>query len=280
MGLPKNFLSLLGPGASPLITTLVPMLAQTAAGEGGGGFLNQNTILAPPLFDNENNPIAVNDADTTTLIENVQITNVENVDASSAQYTIDSLNRIGNNPALVEQAKATYRARSRYLNGAEASAGFQAQDEVQQRAMAKLSGSRIPTEGLTDDGKKDVNKKQRKPTDRHYCSREIHEYNYMIKPLKRDPTTTPYEIVAEAGDHVANPGNPITFGLFVDAKDFRLGVELWRRLWSVAHAKNSKRLTALLGTTNDGLLDILISDPTIKPQLVAACTGVPFLQPD
>lgn len=280
MGLPQNFLSLVNPAATPILTQLIPMLAETAAGEGGGGFLNRNTILAPPLFDNENNPISVETADTTTLIENVQITNVENVDASSAQYTIDSLNKIARSQNTIDQARATYKARTRYIDPEAESARYQAQDELQERAMAKLSGSRVPTEGLTDDGKKDVNKKQRKPTDRHYCSREIHEYNYMIKPLKRDPTTTPYEIVAEAGDHVANPSNPITYGLFVDAKDFRLGVELWRRLWSVAHAKNSKRLSALLGETNDSLLQILISDPQIKPQLVAACTGVPFLQPD
>jgi hypothetical protein len=280
MGHGANILSLLNPGGAKLMTQLIPFLAATASGEGAGGFLNGFTINAPPLMDAEMNPISVNDADTTTLIENVTITTVGNVTNDSSQYMIDSLNRIGDDPILLTQMEANIKARAPYLDPAAASAGYRNHDPIQRAALPKVSGSPLPEKGLEPAAAAIVKGSRRKPTDRLYCSREVWEYNHIIKPTKANPLVRPLDIVAEAGDHIEHPTNPITYGQFVDSKDFRKAVELWRRLWTITRGKNVKSVTALLGTTPDGLLATLIADPAIKAQFVSLCTGVPFLQLD
>lgn len=277
----SSALDLIAPTAGPLLTTLLPLLASTATGEGGGGFLNGNTITAPPLLDNEMNQINVNDADTTTLINNIQIRDINSISQGDTQYLVDSLNRLGNNAVEKEQAIAAFKARDPYRDGSLHSDGYRQQDQFQQEALKKMHGSDVPTKGLDDDAAKLVKKRTRRPTDKYYVSREPHEFDFCMKPLKHFgfPGTT-IEHVAAAGDHTVNSNPGPDLGLFINAKEFRKGIELWRRLVNVVRGENVKRIAELTGTDQYTMLQSFIAEPGVKAELVAACTGVPFLLPD
>ena len=275
-----NALSLISPGGLQLVKALTPVLASAASGEGGGGFLNNMTINTTPLLDFEQNIISVENAPVADLIDNIKVEPIVNVNQTSTQYLVDTLNRIAQDPLDVEAAKANFKARPPYSDPANHSQGVREQDRIQREALRKLHGSRVPSEGLEDDAKAIVKETARKPTDKFYVSREPHEFDYCMKPLKRENDMTTIEAVADAGDHIINVTVAPTLGLFIDAKEFRKTIELWRRLVNITHSRNAKKLTELMGTTRHDLLQSLIAEPTTKALLVAGCTGVPFLQPD
>lgn len=275
-----NQLSLISPGGLQLVKALTPVLAATANGEGGGGFLNGFTVNTQPLFDFDQNIIKVDDADTTSLIQNIKIAPVSEVTEESSNYLVDTLNRLGNDPVEAAAAKADFKARPAHRDRDSASNGYNNQDLFQEEAMGRMLHHVLPHSGLTVEAAAKVKKSRRRPTDRHYVSREPHEFDYCMKPLKRANDRTTIEVVADAGDHIINPAQEPTLGLFIDFKKFRVGIELWRRLNNVSHSQNAKKITTLLGTTRQDFLESLIQEPATKAKLVEACTGVPFLQAD
>ena len=274
-------LDLISPAGSQLLRHILPVLAATASGEGGGGFLNGNSITAPPLMDADFNRIEVDDADATTLINNIQIRDITTISAGDTQYLVDSFNRLGGNDVERDQAQTTFKAMDPYRDGSLHSNGYRNQDLMQQDALKRMHGSDVPNKGLDPDAQKLVKSRTRRPTDRHYVSREPHEFDFCMKPLKHFgfPGTT-IEKMAEAGNHTLNPAVPPDLGLFINEKEFRKGIELWRKLVNVVRGKNIKEITILTGTTQHAMLQGLIEEPAIKAELVEACTDVAFLQPD
>lgn len=278
-----NVLDMLGGGAGQVAKMLIPLLADKALGQGGGGFLNGNTYNAAPLLDIDGTAIPVETADITDLINNITIQNINSITPESSRYLVDSMNRIGDHPPYRDQARETYGNRQTYAENDGSSEGYLRQDEFQDDAMGRMQQRRIPSDGLTDMAAKHVKKKQRRPTDHYYCSRQPHEFDYCMKKMSQSfhGGMTQIEAMADAGDHIIHPTQAPTLGAFIDVKHFREGIELWRTLLRIVRSKNAKRLVEAIGLPDQrALFDQLIAEPATKQLLVEACTDVPFLQLD
>ena len=126
-------------------------------------------------------------------------------------------------------SEADFAARPDYTDPAAASQGYRAHDDLQSQTLKKLLGEQVSTKDLDPDARAIVKKAGRAPTDRHYCSREPHEFDWCMTFLKRFSPHTTISAVAEAGDHILHPTVPPTLGAFIDVKHFRETIELWRK---------------------------------------------------
>lgn len=272
---------LLSGGGKQLARFLIPILTKEAVARGAGAFLNQFSVSAPPLKDEQGGNISVEDANVLDLIANITIGDINLIDSSNRQYLIDSLNRFADDPTEKNLARISFQNRDAYEQYPDASDEIKAQDNFQREAQGQVNKTNQPTEGLDLAAAKIVKQKNRASTDRHYVSRQPWEFDYCMKPLSAFHNgQTTIEAVGEAGDKIINPSQFPTLGAFIDAKLFRETIELWRSLVGVTKGRNMKRAMELTGSSREAFLASLIADPDTKIKFIEGTNDVPFLVPD
>jgi len=272
---------LLSGGAKQLARFLIPILTKEAVARGAGALLNQNSVSAPPLRDEQGNVISVTDADVLDLIANINIGEINVIDNANRQYLIDSLNRFAADQQEFDLAKASFQGRNAYQQYPDASEEIKGQDEFQREGQGQLNRTNQPTEGLDDAAAKIIKQKNRRSTDRHFVSRQPWEFDYCMKPLSAFHNfQTTIEVVGEAGNKIINPAQAPTLGLFIDAKLLRETIELWRRLVGITKGRNMKRAMELTNSSREEFLANLIAVPETKTLFVTGTDNVPFYQDD
>lgn len=114
------------------------------------------------------------------------------------------------------------------------------------------------TENGYDDGTQKVLRsfKKKRRTDRYYCSKEYHEWQYHVRSAEYSKVYDMFD-VAYNGQN-GNNGFP-TQGEWVDSKTYRRLVEMYRRVNRLTTGPGFKRLIQLMGTTRPALINALLT---------------------
>lgn len=134
-------------------------------------------------------------------------------------------------------------------------------------AVNDVDSDGITENGYDDDATKAIKKlKKRKRTDRYYCSKEAHEWRYHIKSLEYSKVYTLFQL-DYTGEN--NNGPYPTQGEWVDSKDYRKIVELYRRLQRLATGPRFQSLLAALGTTKASFIQTLKNETATLNKLTS-----------
>lgn len=162
----------------------------------------------------------------------------------------------------VEQLKLKWESDKYDSAGPELDAGIASMNETE---AAVFKGSKaadnLNKKDLTQAAKNALNKATRKSHDGKLVSKEAHEYRYCL-------SSGQIQEVYTAGMVQAPP--ELRYGAFVESKLMRKAIELLRRLRRVTHAKNSKELAEIMGTTPGALYLTLRDDLANLPTWQAA----------
>lgn len=140
-------------------------------------------------------------------------------------------------------------------------------------AQILAQGNAKPDAVLTADELGKVKALRRKATDRYYCSTEYHEWKYHVTSGEKAKVLSAMTAV-ETGDGV-------THGAWVDAKDYRKAVELYRRIVRAISGPRFTSLLTVLGTNKQAQLTQLLLVPATKAVFDAVRTNNPqFLADD